>query len=359
MNPARVAWDTETTFLLALMSLRGVGPKTLGRVMADLRALGLRTADILSLPAAELSARYGLSRLPSKADLDQARRDLAEMMSRGVSILRLDQPSPISLDEDDYGELTYPPQLASTLGSDAPPVLFAGGEMSLLARAGVGFCGSREASERALGAVTETASQVASAGINVISGYARGVDLAAHRAALKSGGVTTMVLAEGVLRFSPRTELRELVSPYNTLILSEFPPRMSWSVGSAMKRNSTICAFADAMVVVESKLSGGTFAAGNSALELGRPLFVVDYGEGSSMAPGNRYFIERGAVRLRRSRSSGQPMSAGLVEAATRQAAKDDIGRVGWSAKDFMWRTQIEKEAETKPTPLGLWVRAD
>src|SRR5438876_227343 len=181
MNPARVAWDTETTFLLALMSLRGVGPKTLGRVMADLRALGLRTADILSLPAAELSARYGLSRLPSKADLDQARRDLAEMMSRGVSILRLDQPSPISLDEDDYGELTYPPQLASTLGSDAPPVLFAGGEMSLLARAGVGFCGSREASERALGAVTETASQVASAGINVISGYARGVDLAAHR----------------------------------------------------------------------------------------------------------------------------------------------------------------------------------
>lgn len=354
MNPARAEWDAETAFLVALMSQRGVGPRTLARVLVDLGALDQRLGDLVRLSSGELRRRYEIDRVPSREDLGRAHRDIAEMQARGIAILRIDDPSRFDLDEDDYGELSYPAQLATTLGAKAPPVLFAAGELSLLARPGVGFCGSREASDRAIGAVAASASDIAKAGMNVISGYARGVDTAAHKAALETSGYTTMVLAEGILKFTPRAELRNLATPYNTLVLSEFPPRMPWSVGNAMKRNSTICAFADAMVVVESKLTGGTYAAGVAALELGRPLFVVDYGDNERVAPGNRYFIDHGASPLRRHRLTGLPITKPILEAARRQAGQDSSDRAEWSPKAFMLTTHLEA-ADRSPVRLGLW----
>jgi DNA protecting protein DprA len=344
----------DIVFLIALMSTRGVGPKTFGRVLAEVRTVGLTPTDFARISQDDLRARYGLQGLPTRSDLEKAERDVEEMMSRGISVLWLDEPRARALGEEQYEELKYPVQLAATLGIDAPPVLFAAGELSLLTQPGVGFCGSRDATQGALEVVSVCASELADSKLNVISGYARGVDLSAHHAALKAGGVTTMVLAEGILRFAPKTEVRDFVTPYNTLVLSEFPPRLPWSVGNAMRRNSTICAFADALVVVESKLSGGTFAAGNVALELGRPLFVVDYAD-PSQAPGNRFFIERGARPLRRNRESGKPNTSGLAAAAQAQAVKDDKLRADWSSKGFLWRTILEPESSSPSLAPGLW----
>ena len=58
--------------------------------------------------------------------------------------------------------------------------------------------------------------------INIVSGFAAGVDMNAHRAALAAGGTTTVVLAEGILRFRVKKEIRDLWDENRTLVVSEF-----------------------------------------------------------------------------------------------------------------------------------------
>jgi predicted Rossmann fold nucleotide-binding protein DprA/Smf involved in DNA uptake len=160
--------------------------------------------------------------------------------------------------------------------------------------------------------------------INVISGYAHGIDLAAHRAALESGGTTTVVMAEGILHFKVKGELRGLVSKddFSRLsVVSEFPPGLSWRAHNAMVRNRTICGLSHAMVVIESGSEGGTFEAGKAALELGEPLFCVEYSETQPEAAGNPYFLRHGAQSLRRSRN-GEPNLTKLL-AVVRNAGDD------------------------------------
>lgn len=78
-------------------------------------------------------------------------------------------------------------------------------------------------------------------------------------------------------------------------IISEFDLDTPWSVGRAMQRNGTICALGEAMFVIEAGTSGGTLAAGRTALKLGIPLFAIQYPDRS---PGNQLLIAEGATPL-------------------------------------------------------------
>ena len=78
--------------------------------------------------------------------------------------------------------------------------------------------------------------------------------------------------------------------------MSEFPPEVGWQAHNAMQRNRTICGLSRALLIVESAMSGGTFASGNAALELGCPLYVIDYPVPPESALGNRHFLKRGAL---------------------------------------------------------------
>jgi predicted Rossmann fold nucleotide-binding protein DprA/Smf involved in DNA uptake len=140
--------------------------------------------------------------------------------------------------------------------------------------------------------------------------------LVAHRSALEANGATTLVLAEGILNFRLKSEIKSLVTSQNLIVLSEFSPRLPWSGRNAMTRNRTICGLAEAMVLVESGAEGGTFECGKTALELRRALFVVEYAEPPVSAAGNAYFLTRGGRPLRRNRA-GQPNLDDIIKAAT------------------------------------------
>jgi predicted Rossmann fold nucleotide-binding protein DprA/Smf involved in DNA uptake len=73
---------------------------------------------------------------------------------------------------------------------------------------------------------------------------------------------------------------------------------LGWIARNAMQRNRTICGLSDVVIVVESGTSGGTFAAGQTALDLRRPLFVVDYPEPAPSAAGNHLLLNAGAQPL-------------------------------------------------------------
>lgn len=194
----------------------------------------------------------------------------------------------------------YPHRLKSVLGKDAPPILFFQGNLGLCEEYSVGFCGSRGATDRGISVAKKCSEQLVSNGIVVVSGYAKGVDLAAHQSALINNGKTIFVLAEGIFHFREKLEIKGLLAPDTHLVVSQFSPNLSWIARNAMRRNSTIIGLSDAMVLVESGLKGGTFAAGEECLNRNRPLFVVDFASppGPS-AQANPEFIRRGGKPIR------------------------------------------------------------
>ena len=99
-------------------------------------------------------------------------------------------------------------------------LLLCRGNIELLKRVSVGFCGSREASEKGMATARDSSTLLANENINIVSGFAAGVDMNAHRAALAAGGTTTVVLAEGILRFRINKDIRDLWDDSCTLVVS-------------------------------------------------------------------------------------------------------------------------------------------
>ena len=146
------------------------------------------------------------------------------------------------------------------------------GRAELLRTAGVGLCGSRDASEQGIAMAQAAGATAANLDMPLISGYARGVDTAGHVAALSAGGSTIAVLAEGIERFRLREEYRGFDTELDNklTVVSQFPPGAGWSVRRAMARNALICALSAVIVVVEPRESGGTIAAAREALRTSR-----------------------------------------------------------------------------------------
>lgn len=283
----------------------GVGVVTLRGVLARLVREDLSPQAFLNLDDHALQSRFGL-KTPAIAALRQPDEETLETWNRlragDVKILVLGQPG-------------YPSRLAGLIPEAAPPLLFVLGNLDLFQLPAVGFCGSRKASDKGLQVARDCARLLAAEHINVVSGYAHGIDLAAHHAGLAAGGTTTLVLAEGILHFKLKEPLREVVSEGDLsrlLVVSEFPPGLPWRAHNAMARNRTICGLSHALIVIESGLDGGTFEAGKTALEMGEPLFCVEYADPAPAAAGNPYFLHHGAFSLKRSRT-GQPNLAKLM----------------------------------------------
>ncbi len=202
---------------------------------------------------------------------------------------------------------SYPKGIRRFFGELATPPIFYLGNLSILELPSVGFCGSRRASETGLSITYDAAFQLAKEGVCVVSGYAAGVDMAAHRAALDAGGVTIVVLAEGMDHFRIKREIRDLWDWDRVLVISQFAPRWVWRADRAMERNEVIVALADVVIVIEAGETGGTLHAGFAALKQQKPLFVTNYSEPTEASLGNRTLLESGGLTLNRNKQSGLP----------------------------------------------------
>lgn len=281
--------NAEIEVLLQLMHTKGIGPRFIDRILHTLEAEGRTIFDFAQSSDRELTTKFHLQ--PEMVQSFHISRDVA---ARECDLLR-NQHIEILM----KGSPKYPPRLLEVLQSAAPPVIFVRGNLELLLKPAVGFCGSRKTSSIGIEATAKLSGQLALEKINIVSGYALGVDMAAHKSAIERSGSTTLVLAEGILDFSAREGLREVLTSDNAVIISQFLPNGKWIVGNAMQRNETICALSNAMVLIESGLTGGTFAAGKAALRLQRALFVLEYDLAPTPALANRYFLEHGARSIR------------------------------------------------------------
>ncbi len=174
------------------------------------------------------------------------------------------------------GDASYPEQLIAALGVNAPRNLFCCGNISLLIRPSVMVCGARNASETALCFAYRCGRSLTNSNMVVASGYARGVDMAAHRGALDAGGSTLAFLPYGVARFTVHRNIREAFDPERFLRVSERKPWQIFSSPAALHRNKLLAAIARAVIVIEPGESGGTWYSAEQAHHLGRPLFFLE-----------------------------------------------------------------------------------
>ena len=196
----------------------------------------------------------------------------------------------------------YPQALIAILRQNTPTVLSCMGNLNLLNKPKVGFSGSRKASEKGLWITKDCATQLAEQGICVVSGYAGGVDMAAHRAALQSGGSTIIVLPEGIDAFHVKEEIKADWDWDRVLVVSEFMPHDGWMASRAMHRNNTIIALSDAMFVVEAGDTGGSLDAGLKTISMGKSLFVPRFEQIPDSAKGNPILLSKGAQPMMRKR---------------------------------------------------------
>ena len=204
-----------------------------------------------------------------------------------------------------FDDVNYPEKLKSVLNKQAPKELHYLGNLKILNKKGIGFCGSRNASLKGLAAASDCAEQIVENNATAISGYANGVDIVAHYTALKFGGTTIIVLPEGIDKFRVKKEIQEVWDWERVLVISQFKPDDMWQAYRAMNRNQVIIALSDAMIVIEAQEKGGTIEAGKSTIKLKMPLFVVEY-EDMLNSGGNSILLQMGAKSLKKSKTSGR-----------------------------------------------------
>lgn len=161
----------------------------------------------------------------------------------------------------------------------------------------VAVVGARRCSEVALRAAEWLASELAGAGVQVISGMALGIDGAAHRGALARGGSTVAVLGCGVDVCYPRRHrtLRDSIRERGSVIAEELPGRQPepWLFP---KRNRLIAALCVAVLVVEAGERSGALSTARHAADLGREVLAVPGSIASEMTAGSNRLIRDGAT---------------------------------------------------------------
>lgn len=172
-----------------------------------------------------------------------------------------------------WNEAGFPAALLTL--TDLPPALWYRGNLTVLDAPAVAIVGSRAASPVAIETATRIASDLASRGIVVVSGLARGVDSAAHRGALQTGR-TAAVLGSGLDRMYPAEHeaLADEIASHG-IVLSEYAPGTLPLPFFFPMRNRLISGLSRAVVVIEANQKSGSLITASCALEQGRDVMAV------------------------------------------------------------------------------------
>ena len=248
------------------------------------------------------------------------------------------------------GDAGYPAALAAI--SDPPPVLSAIGDQALLARPMLAVVGAREASLAGRRFAADLAVALGRAGFVVVSGLARGIDAAAHEAALPTG--TVGVLAGGIDQVYPahHLDLQGAVAERG-LLLAESPLGVPPVARSFPRRNRIVSGLSAGVIVIEAAERSGSLITAQRALEQGREVFVVP---GSPMDPryaGSNTLIRDGAILARNANDIisvfGKPQSVCQAAEKPKQIPHDsatavvlsELGSMPTAVDELVRRCQV------------------
>ncbi|MCH2181252.1 MAG: DNA-processing protein DprA [Mariniblastus sp.] len=188
----------------------------------------------------------------------------------------------------------YPPLLKQI--HDPPNILYQQGELLPQDEVAIAVVGTRHASNYGKKVAERLARGLASSGVTVVSGLARGVDAVAHRAALAAGGRTVAVLGSGLLDLYPAEHddlAREICQ--QGAVLSELPPRSPPRRSAFPQRNRIVSGLSLGVVVVEAAERSGALISARLAMEQDREVFAVPGRIDSRLSRGCHRLIRDGA----------------------------------------------------------------
>jgi len=179
---------------------------------------------------------------------------------------------------------------------DPPSVLYIRGEIVSYDRNSISIVGSRRASFYGLSSADRLSFELASLGITIVSGLARGIDTQAHKAAIRAGGRTIAVLGSGLLHIYP-PENKELIEEIakKGAVVSEFSLDTPPLGRNFPRRNRIISGFSLGTIVVEAAVNSGALITADLALQQGREVFAVPGAMDSNTSLGTNNLIKDGA----------------------------------------------------------------
>jgi DNA processing protein len=262
---------------LRLIRSENVGPRTFRTL---LNHCGSARAALEALP--ELAQRGGAARPVRICTREEAAAELASAARMCVAFLAL-------------GEDEYPTQLATI--DDAPPLLAVRGRLAVLNQPMVAMVGSRNASAAGVKFAEQLARELGAAGLIVVSGLARGIDAAAHRASVATGTVATLAGGHDHIYPPEHVPLAEALIQ-NGAAVSEMPFGYEPRGRDFPRRNRLISGLAHGVIVVEAAQKSGSLITGRMALEQNREVFAVPGSPLDPRATGTNALIKQGAIMV-------------------------------------------------------------
>jgi DNA processing protein len=208
-----------------------------------------------------------------------------------------------------HGEEDYPRALLDI--PDAPPVLWVKGDVSLLSTPAIGMVGARNASSLGMRMARRLGQGLSEAGFTVVSGLARGIDTAAHEAALDGEGRTLAVMAGGIDVIYPAENdgLARAIDERGCRI-SEHPPGLEPQARHFPLRNRIVAGLSRAVIVVEAAAKSGSLITARAALDYGREVMAVPGHPFDARASGCNMLIRDGAVLVRSAQDVQEALGA-------------------------------------------------
>ena len=270
--------EDKRGYWLALTRIRQIRPPLLKDLMAW---------DIEEVFASRGSSPRGLPQdtrraIRSFSEWDWVREELERIDRHGVRIVTIKDSA-------------YPKLLRHIY--DPPPVLYVKGRLDDGGEVCVGVVGTRRPSHYGLSMAERISSELASRGISVVSGMARGCDSQAHRGAISAGGRTIAVVGCGIDVVYPsenRALYREIAE--RGCILSEFPFSTPPFRQNFPRRNRIISGMSLGVVVVEAPARSGAIMTARLALEHNRDVFAIPGQADSRRSAGTNRLIKEGAM---------------------------------------------------------------
>jgi len=273
---------TDSEAYIALNMIRQVGPVRVRRLLAALgspvRVLSATAAELQRVEGIGADVAASLRGWQDQVDLECEMRRVKEFGARVVTM----------------GCADYPALLREI--HDPPIVLYVWGKLEDRDRHAIGVVGTRKPSHYAAECAKKMSYQLASAGVTVVSGLARGIDTAAHQGALAAKGRTIAVIGSGFLSIYPPENLglAEKIAGSGAVV-SEFSMAVTADRQTFPMRNRIISGCAFGLLVVEAGQRSGALISANQAGEQGRSIYAIPGRIDQPGAIGSNRLIQQGA----------------------------------------------------------------
>lgn len=282
--------------ILTLQQLDGFGTKTIFKI-----------AQQISTPPSSLKELYDfLKTLKGKRIQSISLEDIIDANDIAKKII--DVSSKHFIDFVGYYDSDFPTMLRATINEDGkldpPMLLWYRGNLSVTSMPGLAVIGTREPTPDGVAGGTYLSGEFAKRKFNIISGLAVGCDSAGHIGALKVGGITTAILANGLdtnsIYPTENKELAETIVEQGGLLLSEYPVGQGVKSYALVARDRLQAALSKATLVIQTGIKGGTMHAANTTLVSKKPLYAMKFKDSITnnheKCMGNAYLVSQGAT---------------------------------------------------------------